>query len=130
MVVAVYNLNFSGETIATPRHCLDARLPTTVVAHRFACGMYAGIDRGFRNNAALPINCDQFISADEAIMILNKMAYEVEHLRPEIPNLSPDTELMPVGIQLIFSEPIQHRPTTSSQSWPLAPLFSSNLEEQ
>ena len=74
MVVPVYNLHFSGETIATPRHCLDVRLPTTVVTHCFACGMYAGIDRGFRNNAALPNNCDQFIPADEAVMILDKMA--------------------------------------------------------
>jgi hypothetical protein len=129
-VVVAYNLDLSGEAIAKPRHRLDARLPTTIVVHRFACGMYAGIDRGFRNNAALPNNRDQFISADEAIMILDKMTYEVEHLRLEIPKLAPDTKLVPIGVQLIFSEFVQHRSTSSSRSWPLAPLCSANRKEQ
>jgi hypothetical protein len=63
-------------------------------------------------------------------MILDKMTYEMEHLRLDISKLPPDTELMPAGIQLIFSEFVQHLSTSSSRSWPLTPLCSANRKEQ
>src|SRR5262249_20685272 len=82
-----------------PRYGPDERLIFAALAERTSRRIDAAVQRGVRDDAALPDMLNQFILADHTICVLREIEQQIEHLRLDMDRAFGAFEFAPVGVQ-------------------------------
>ena len=80
----------------------------SVVAERTPGAVDAAGERGLGDDPAIPDRLDQFILADDPVMVAHQMNDEIEHLRLDMNGLAKPAQLLLAEVDLEFGKSVFH----------------------
>ena len=101
-------LDIADKAEATPVQCPDEKLIGAVVAKHAPGAIDAAGERGFGDGPAIPDGVDQFILADNPIMVADQMNDEIEDLRLDMDGHALAAQLVLAEVELEIGKTVFH----------------------
>ncbi len=97
-------VDLSDETKPPFMVCADQKLIFAIITNGPACGAQPGVECRFRHIAPTPYNFDEFVFADDTIVVANEVDEQIEYLRLDLNERSRPPQFMPRDIDLKIRE--------------------------
>nr|WP_246175437.1 hypothetical protein [Bradyrhizobium paxllaeri] len=100
----------------------NKELVVSVVTKRAPGAIDAAGERGFGNDPAIPDRLDQFVLADDTVMVAHEVNDEIEYLGLDMHGFAQPAQLMLTEIDFIFGESVLQYHLCCSDARQVRPL--------